>query len=79
MEFNAAKKEYDEFIAKHPEQKDEIEKKEEEQIVPKVAVKKSLTPDDIVELYEKYHNSDPIKSFIVIEKEIERMGELLKT
>jgi hypothetical protein len=80
MEFNAAKKEYEEFIAKHPEQKDEIEKKEEEeQIVPKVAVKKSLTPDEIVEVYEKYHNSDPIKSFIVIGNEIERVGELLKT
>lgn len=64
-EYNAAKREYEDFIAKHPEQKDEIEKKEE-QIAPKAPVKKSLTTDEIIDVYEDYHNSDPIKSFIVI-------------
>ena len=77
-EYNAAKREYEAFIAEHPEQKDEIEKKEE-QIAPKVPVKKTLTPDEIIQVYEDYHNSDPVKSFIVIQKEIERVEEILKT
>ena len=69
-EYNAAKKEYEAYIQENPDFKEEIEK-EEGKVAPSkgptaAPVKKTLTTDELIDVYENYHNTEPVKSFKVI-------------